>query len=71
MSSSIHTALHHRLTLPSWVVAALVAAVVAIAALAIAAGSGDSTSLSTAKAAPAPYQQLPTSCIDNTVVGHC
>ena len=70
MSSSIHTALHHRLTVPSWVVASLLAALLAAGAIALLAGSGDSSAVPAAKA-DAPYVQMPTSCIDSRVVGHC
>jgi hypothetical protein len=69
MSSSIHTALHHRSTIPSWVVAVLVAAVVAIGVVAIFAGSDNSTLTPAKAASPAPT--MPTSCVDSTVVGHC
>jgi hypothetical protein len=72
MSSSIHTALHHRITLPSWLLAAMLAVVVAIGAVALAADSGSTSSgLSPASAASAPSIDQPTSCVDSTVVGHC
>ena len=51
MSSSIHTALHHRVSIPSWFVGALLALVVAIGAIAIAAGSQDSSPVAPAPAA--------------------
>ena len=93
MSSSIHTALHHRVTVPSWIVAALLALVIAIGALAVVVGSDDNTTRSSAAAAvpalvqargtdvSAPDQQapiaapagqdMPTTCVDSRVVGHC
>jgi hypothetical protein len=51
MSSSIHTALHHRVTVPSWIVAALLALVFAIGALAVVAGSDDGPAVAPAQAA--------------------
>ena len=71
MSSSIHTAFHHRLTVPSWVVAALVAALFAVGAVSLFAGSGGTSTVPAAKASSAPYVQMPTSCVDSRVVGHC
>ena len=68
MSTHISTALHHRVTLPSWVVAAIVAAVLAVAAIAVLAGSNDASSVS---AAPASVSDLPTTCGNSEVVGHC
>ena len=35
MSTHISTAMHHRVTLPSWVIAAIVAAVLAVGAIAV------------------------------------
>ena len=68
MSTHISTALHHRVTLPSWVVAAIVVAVLAIGAIALLAGSHDASSVS---AAPPSVSDLPTTCINSEVVGHC
>ena len=65
MSTHMHSALHHRLTLPSWIVAAFLVAAFALAALAIFNGSS-----ATSSAAPSAAE-MPTSCVDNTVVGHC
>ena len=70
MSTHISTALHHRLTLPSWVVAAIVAAVVALGAIAVFSGS-DEASLAPAKAATPSLSEQPTSCINSELVGHC
>ena len=67
MSTHISTALHHRVTLPSWVVAAIVAAVLAVGALAVFSGTDDA---STAAATPS-VSDLPTTCVNSEVVGHC
>jgi hypothetical protein len=66
----MHTALHHRIAVPSWVVASMLAIVVAIGAIALFAGSDSSSTIAPAKAA-APTQEMPTSCVDAAVVGHC
>jgi hypothetical protein len=72
MSSSIHAALRHRTTLPSWLVATMLAVVIAIAAVALFADAGGSSpGVTPAKASTAPAPTLPTTCIDNRVVGHC
>jgi hypothetical protein len=68
MSTHISTALHHRLTLPSWVIAAIVAAVLAVGAIAVFSGSDAATS--SPVAAPS-VSDLPTTCINSEVVGHC
>ena len=66
MSTHIHTALQHRVSLPAWLIASFAAVVLALAVIAIADAGGG--------AAPASASSgitQPTSCVDSAVVGHC
>jgi len=66
MSTRIHSALLYRLDLPAWLVAAVLAAVIAAGGLALL-SAGDSPAPASAGSAPI----APTTCVDSTVVGHC
>ena len=65
MTARIHSAVLHRVTVPAWLLAAVIAAAIAASLLAVIDIAGD----------PAPagagYQPQPTTCIDSSVVGHC
>ena len=69
MSTRIHSAMLYRLAVPAWLLAAVIAAAIAASLFAVLDTAGDPVPVRSA-ASPA-YQQLPTTCIDNTVVGHC
>jgi hypothetical protein len=62
MSARIHSAVLHRIAVPAWLLAAVIAAAIAVSVLAVLDSPAD----------PIPVQtQAPTSCIDSSVVGHC
>ena len=71
MSSSIHSAMHHRLSVPSWILAAVLALVLATGAIAIVSASGDNASVTPAHASASSLPEMPTSCVDARIVGHC
>jgi len=65
MTAHLHSALFHRVAVPAWLLAAVIAAVVALALVAVLGGPAElAASPSTA---PAPTS----SCLDAAVVGHC
>jgi hypothetical protein len=68
MTARISHTLLHRISVPFWLVAMLVAATVAFGALALL-GAGDSTQPAVAADAPPPISQTST-CVDSSV-GHC
>ena len=65
MTAHIHTAVVHRFAVPAWLLAAVLAAVIARA----------SSPCSTTPPSPSPRRRqapaAPTACVDSTVVGHC
>ena len=67
MTARIHSAVLHRITVPAWLLAAVIAAAIAASLFAVLDSAGD----------PAParaggdYQPQPTTCVDSSVVGHC
>jgi hypothetical protein len=67
MTARFHSAALHRVAVPAWLLAIVIAAAIAASLLAVIDIAGD----------PAPvradggYQPQPTTCIDSSVVGHC
>ena len=67
MTTRIHSAVLHRIAVPAWLLAAVIAAAIAASLFAVLDTAGD----------PAParvgsdYQPQPTTCVDSSVVGHC
>ena len=67
MTARIQSAVLHRLAVPAWLLALVIAAAVAASLLAVIGIADD----------PAPvragtgYEPQPTTCIDSSVVGHC
>jgi hypothetical protein len=72
MSAYVHSALSRRLSVPAWLVAVAITAVIALGAIALLAGSGNTTARPATAAQPSGATLQPaTSCIDNRLVGHC
>jgi hypothetical protein len=67
MTARIQSAVLHRIAVPAWLLAAVLAAAVAASLFAALDTGGDPAPVS----AGSHYRQLPTSCIDSRVVGHC
>lgn len=69
MTARIHSAVLHRVAVPAWLLTAVIAAAIAASLFAVLDTAGDPAP---ARAGSSPaYQQLPTTCIDSSVVGHC
>jgi len=64
MSAPLQAAIRHRVAVPAWLIAVVVAAAFAIAGIAVLAGSDDAGSQST------PPLSAHTSCV-SPVAGHC
>ena len=72
MSAYMHSALRYRITVPAWLIAIALAAVLALGAVALLDGSAQPAP--TASAAQPTRTTLPqqdTVCVDSRVVGHC
>lgn len=67
MTARIHSAALHRVAVPAWLLAVVIAAAIAASLLAAIDIAGDPAPVR----AGAGYQPQPTSCIDSSVVGHC
>ncbi len=65
MTAHLHSALSHRFTVPAWLLAAVIAAVVALALVAVLDGPAELV------ASPSPAPAPTISCLDAAVVGHC
>jgi hypothetical protein len=65
MTARIHSAVLHRVTVPAWLLALVLAAAIAASVLAVVDTTADPVPVSDG------YQPQPTSCVDSTVVGHC
>jgi hypothetical protein len=65
MSAPLQAALRHRVAVPAWLIALVIAAVVAVAGIAVLAGSGDQVGAQTN-----PPLSQHTSCT-SSVTGHC
>ena len=65
MTTRIHSAVLHRIAVPAWLLAAVIAAAIAASLFAVLDTAGDPVP------AGADYRPQPTSCIDSSVVGHC
>jgi hypothetical protein len=63
MTARIHTIAVHRVAVPAWLLAAVLAAVLALALVAVIGGPSEPVA--------APSQASSPSCIDAAVVGHC
>jgi hypothetical protein len=63
MTARIHSAVLHRVAVPAWLLAAVVALAIAAGAVAVLGSSADP--------APLPSQVAPSTCLDSTLVGHC
>jgi hypothetical protein len=62
VTARIHSAVVHRIAVPAWLLAVVIAAVIAVGLVA----ALDSP------AAPAPVHSFaPSTCVDSTLVGHC
>lgn len=64
MTARVSSAVVHRVAVPAWLLTVVIAAAIAASAVAVLGAAGN----------PSPvrsYQQLPTTCIDSSVVGHC
>ncbi len=66
MTARIHSAVVHRVTVPAWLLAVVIAAAIAASLFAVLDSSSEPIPVQT----QAPPIQ-PTSCIDSSVVGHC
>jgi hypothetical protein len=69
MSTHVQSALQYRFTMPVWLLAVVLAAVLAIAALLAGSGSPRAPATAAPAAATTPYAHG--SCLDSRVVGHC
>ena len=67
MTARIHSAVLHRIAVPAWLLAAVIAAAIAASLFAVLDTAGEPA----LAPAGADYQPQPTSCIDSSVVGHC
>jgi hypothetical protein len=65
MSAPLQAAIRHRVTVPAWLIALVVAAIIAVAGIAVLAGSDDNVA---AQTTPALSQHA--SCV-SPVAGHC
>ena len=65
MSAPLQAAIRHRVSVPAWLIALVVAAAVAVAGIAVLAGSDDR-----AGAQPTPSLSHGTTCV-SPVAGHC
>ncbi|HEY7075717.1 MAG TPA: hypothetical protein VH418_10120 [Solirubrobacteraceae bacterium] len=65
MSAPLQAAIRHRVSVPAWLIALVVAAAIAVAGIAVLADSGASVSAQTT-----PPLSPHTSCT-NSVAGHC
>jgi hypothetical protein len=65
MTAHLHSALFHRYAVPAWLLAAVIAAVVALALVAVLDGPAELA------ASPSPAPAPAGSCLDAAVVGHC
>ena len=65
MSAPLQAAVRHRVAVPSWLIALVVAAAIAVAGIAVLAGSGDNVAAQTTP--PIPQH---TTCV-SPVAGHC
>jgi hypothetical protein len=72
MSAYVHAALSRRLSVPAWLLAVAIAAVMAVGGIALLDGSASTTGPPAAEAQPSGAPVQPgTSCIDDRHVGHC
>ena len=65
MTARIHSAVLHRVAVPAWLLAVVIAAAIAASLFAVLDSPGQPVPVQTQ--APIP----PTTCIDSSVVGHC
>jgi|tagenome__1003787_1003787.scaffolds.fasta_scaffold20794959_2 hypothetical protein len=65
MSAPLQAAIRHRVAVPAWLIALVVAAALAVAGIAVLAGSGDNVAAQTT-----PPLSQHTSCT-NSIAGHC
>jgi hypothetical protein len=67
MTARIHSAVVHRVAVPTWLLATVIAVAIAASLFAVLDTAGDPLPAR----AGSDYQPQPTSCVDSTVVGHC
>ena len=67
MTTRIHSAVLHRIAVPAWLLAAVIAAAIAASLFAVLDTAADPVPVR----AGSDYQPQPTTCVDSSVVGHC
>jgi hypothetical protein len=65
MTARIHSAVLHRVAVPAWLLGFVLATAIAASVFAAVDTTADPVPADTS------YHQLPTTCVDSSVVGHC